>query len=188
MGGDTRRKEKMKNTQNKTRAHILWICKASAIAAIYVALTYLSMALGLDKGAIQIRFSEALVALAFFTPAAIPGLTVGCFLANLLTGCAPLDILLGPVATLIGSLGAYLISKMKNGKASRLLFAIPNIVANAIIVSFIVYVCYTQPSEQNIPILTFYFLTVGAGEIISCGVLGTILLFAAEKPLKKILQ
>ena len=75
-------------------------------AALYVALTYLANALGLASGAIQFRLSEALAILPFFTPAAIPGLYIGCLLANILTACAPLDIALGPVATLLGALGA----------------------------------------------------------------------------------
>ena len=95
-------------SKNNTIRRVRFICLAALVAAMYVVLTYLSMALGLDKNAIQIRFSEMLIALAFVTPAAIPGLYVGCLLANILTGCAPLDILLGPVATLIGATGAYL--------------------------------------------------------------------------------
>ena len=103
----------MKNLrQNKAHKRLLWLCSAGLIAALYVALTYLAMALGLDKNAIQVRFSESLCVLAFFTPAAIPGMTIGCLLANILTGCAPLDILLGPVATFIGACGAYLIGRI----------------------------------------------------------------------------
>ena len=58
----------------------------------YVVLTLLANALGLANYAIQVRFSEALTILPFFTPAAIPGLFVGCILSNLLTGCMPLDL------------------------------------------------------------------------------------------------
>lgn len=167
--------------------HILFLCRAGVIAALYVALTYLSMAFGLDKGAVQIRFSEALCVLAFFTPAAISGLTVGCFLANLLTGCAIFDILIGPLATLIGAYGAHLIGKYGNRKLSRFICTIPNIAANTVIVSFIIYFFYTRPSEQNTAVIPFYFLTVGAGELISCGVIGTVFLLSAEKILRKIL-
>lgn len=173
---------------NNTHKRILWLCYAAIIAALYVALTYLAMALGLDKGAIQIRFSETLVSLAFITPAAIPGVTLGCLLANILTGCAPLDILLGPVATLIGALGAYLIGRLSKGKAARIFCTLPNIIANTVIVSFVVYVCYTVPSEQTAAILPFYFLTVGIGEIISSGILGAILLLGAENALRKIFK
>ena len=153
---------------------------------MYVALTYLAMALGLDKNAIQIRFSEALIVLAFVTPAAIPGLYIGCLLANIFTGCAPLDILIGPLATLIGALGAYGIGKMKSTKLSRFLCTIPNIIANTVIVTIVCYFCYTAPDAQTLEIIPFYALTIALGEIISCGVLGTVLLLGAEKTLRKI--
>ena len=179
----------MKNLrQNKTHQRLLFLCSAGIIAALYVALTYLAMAIGLDKGAVQIRFSEALCVLAYFTPAAIPGLTVGCLLANILTGCAPLDILLGPVATLLGALGAYLIGRVGKGRVSKLLCTLPNILANTAIVPLVIYICYTAPSKKSLAILPFYFLTVFIGEVISCGVLGTVLLFSSEKMLRRILQ
>lgn len=167
---------------------VAFICTAAIIAALYVALTYVAMALGLDKNAIQIRFSEALIILAFVTPAAIPGVTVGCLLANILTGCAPLDIILGPVATLIGALGAYLIGRMSNRRVARWFCTIPNIIANTVIVTFICYVCYTVPGEQSIAIIPFYTSTIFLGEVISSGILGTVLLLASEVPLRKMLK
>ena len=86
------------------------------IAALYVALTYLANLLGLASGAIQVRFSEALTILPVFTPAAIPGLFVGCVLSNILTGCMPLDVLFGSIATLLGAVGTYfLCGKAKAG-------------------------------------------------------------------------
>ena len=163
-----------------------FLTHAAIIAALYVALTYLAMAFGLHNNAIQVRFSEALCVLAFITPAAIPGMTIGCFLANILTGCAPLDVFLGPVATLIGAVGAYLIGKRGKGLASRLLCTLPNIIANTVIVPFIIYVCYTDLSEQSLTILPFYALTVFAGEVISSGVLGSALLLSGEKTFRKI--
>ena len=175
----------MKTKQNRT-AKVRFLCTAAMIAAMYVALTYLSMALGLDKNAIQIRFSEMLIALAFVTPAAIPGLYVGCLLANILTGCAPLDILIGPIATLIGALGAYIFGKMKNVKASRWIFTLPNIIANIVIVTIVCYFCYTAPDAQSASIIPFYAATIALGEIISCGIFGTILLFGSEKALRRL--
>lgn len=179
----------MKNLrQNKTHQRLLFLCLAGIIAALYVALTYLAMAFGLHNNAVQVRFSEALCVLAYFTPAAIPGLTVGCLLANILTGCAPLDILLGPVATLLGALGAYLIGRVGKGRVSKLLCTLPNILANTAIVPLVIYICYTAPSEKSLELLPFYFLTVFIGEVISCGVLGTVLLFSSEKALRRIFQ
>ena len=176
----------MKNTIRQSHLkNVKWLTTAALIAALYVALTYLSMLFGLDKNAIQIRFSETLCVLAFITPAAIPGLGVGCLLANILTGCAPLDIVLGPVATLIGAFGAYLFGRMKNRSISRWLCTIPNIVANTVIVTFVCYVCYTSPDVQTSAIIPFYATTVALGEVISCGVLGSILLFSSEKKLRR---
>ena len=89
----------------------LIVATGGVIAAMYVVLTVIANALGLASGAIQVRFSEALTILPVFTPAAIPGLTVGCVLANLITGCAPWDVVFGSLATLIGALGTWLLRK-----------------------------------------------------------------------------
>jgi uncharacterized membrane protein len=176
----------MRSRQN-TIKRVRFICLAAIIAAMYVALTYLAMALGLDKNAIQIRFSESLIVLAFITPAAIPGLYIGCLLANILTACAPLDILIGPLATLIGAVGAYLIGRMSNKKLARWICTIPNIIAKTIIVTIVCYICYTAPDAQIPSIIPFYATTIAIGEIISCGVLGSILLFSSEKTFKRLI-
>ena len=173
--------------KNKTYKSVKFICFAALIAAMYVALTYLAMSLGLDKYAVQIRFSEALIILAFITPAAIPGLYIGCLLANILTGCAPLDIAIGPLATLIGAVGAYILGRMSNKKVTRWLCTIPNILANTIIVPIVIYVCYTDASENALAVIPFYALTVALGEIISSGVLGTVVLICGERQMRKIL-
>ena len=177
-------KRNMKNTKQQ-RARLIWLSTAAIIAALYVVLTYLAMALGLDKNAIQIRFSETLVVLAFVTPAAIPGLTVGCFLANILTGCAPLDILLGPVATFIGAVGAFLFSKLKNQRVWRFFCTLPNILANTVIVTFVCIVCYTAPEARSASLIPFYASTIFLGELISSGILGTALLLWVSEPLKR---
>ena len=145
--------------------HILYISQAAMIAAVYVVFTYLINAINLASGAIQVRISEALTILPFFTPAAIPGLFVGCILANTLTGCALWDIIFGSLATLIGALGTYLLRKR-----SAFLLPIPPILANTIIVPFVLRYVYQVPG--GIP---FLMLTVGIGEVISCGVLGLLL-------------
>ena len=84
---------------------LVFICQAAVIAALYVVLTYVFSAFA--SGVIQVRVSEALTILPAFTPAAIPGLVIGCLLSNTLTGCVLLDIIFGSVATLIGALGSY---------------------------------------------------------------------------------
>lgn len=81
------------------------------IAALYVVLTYITNLLGLASGTIQVRFSEALCILPVFTPAAIPGLFIGCLISNLITGGIIWDIIFGSIATLLGALGTYFLRK-----------------------------------------------------------------------------
>ena len=148
------------------------VTQGAAIAAIYVVLTLIANAFGLANYAIQVRFSEALTILPYFTPVAIPGLFVGCIISNILTGCMPLDTVFGSLATLIGAVGTYLISnKLKHNKTAQYLAPVPPIVANTLIVPFVL--AYVYKFEGSIP---YFMLTVGIGEIISCGILGLILL------------
>ena len=104
---------------------VLFLTHAAMIAALYVVLTYVANMFGLASGAIQVRLSEMLIILPVFTPAAIPGLFIGCLLSNLLTGCCILDILMGSLATLLGATGAYLLRKWKWA------VPLPNIAANS---------------------------------------------------------
>ena len=155
-------------TKNKT----LYMARAAMIAALYVALTYLAAALGLSgQAVIQVRFSEALCILPYFTSAAVPGLTLGCLLANLLTGAHALDVLFGTLATLLGALGTRALRKW------RFLAPLPPILANTLIVPFVLRYAYLT-TDVGMPYL---FLTVGLGEILSVGVLGMLLLLALEK-------
>lgn len=147
-----------------------FITHAAVIAALYVVLTYVAYALGLANGAIQVRFSEALTILPFFTIAAIPGLTIGCIVSNLLTGCAFWDILFGSIATFLGALGTFALRKRK------WLTPLPPILANTVIIPFVLTYVYGIPG--GIPYL---MATVGIGEVISCYVLGMILLFTLGK-------
>lgn len=146
------------------------ICQGGIIAALYLALTLLANALGLANYAVQVRFSESLTILPYFTPAAGPGLFVGCLLSNILTGCALPDIIFGSLATLIGAVATYMLRNK-----SKWLAPLPAIVSNAIIVPFVLLYAY------GIEPLWFSFVTVTAGEIISCGVLGMLLLNALRK-------
>ncbi len=144
-----------------------FVTNAAFIAAVYVVLTFVANAFGLASGVIQVRLSEALCILPFFTPAAIPGLFVGCLLANLITGCCLLDIVFGSLATLIGASLGYLLRKYKY------LIPVPTILANAFIVPFVLIYGYGEPLPY-----WYLFATVGAGEVISAGALGIILLTA----------
>ena len=140
-----------------------FLAEAAVIGAIYVVLTLLFAPL--SYGEIQIRFSEALTILPFFTPAAIPGLFVGCIIANLFGGAIPVDIIFGSIATLIGAVFTYRLRS-----CNRFLAPIPPIVSNAVIVPFVLHFGY----GVNLPI-PLMMLTVGIGEVVSCGVVGFIL-------------
>ena len=155
----------MKETNN-----VKFITTAALIAALYVILTFVANALGLASNAIQVRFSEALTILPFFTPAAIPGLCIGCILSNLLTGCLLPDIIFGSLATLIGALGTYALRRYV------WLAPVPPILANTIIIPYVLRYAYEIPGT-----IPYFMFTVGAGEVISCGLLGMMLLFALKK-------
>ena len=146
--------------------------RAAMIAALYVALTYLAFSFGLSgQGSVQVRFSEMLCVLPYFTVSAVPGLTLGCLLANLLTGAHVLDILFGTLATLLGAIGSRLLRRW------RFLVPLPPIVANTVIVPFVLRYAYLT-TDVAFPLL---FLSVGIGEILSVGVLGTVLILALQK-------
>lgn len=147
---------------------LVFICQAAVIAALYVVLTYVFSAFA--SGVIQVRVSEALTVLPAFTPAAILGLVIGCLLSNTLTGCVLLDIIFGSVATLIGALGSYALRR------HTWLVPIPPIVSNMIIVPFVLRFAYGATDA-----FPFMMATVGAGEIISCYLLGMILYGALKK-------
>ena len=147
--------------------NLRFLCRGALVAALYVVLTWLCALAGLDKGVIQLRLSEALCVLPAFTGATVPGLFVGCLLANLLTGSALPDVVFGSLATLIGALGAYLLRRRK------WLVPLPTVLANALIIPFVLRFAYG--AEGTIP---YFMLTVGAGEVISAYICG-MLLYAA---------
>lgn len=153
---------------------VTMITQGAIIAALYVVFTMLANAMGLANFAIQLRFSEALCILPFFTAAAIPGLTIGCLIANILSGALVFDVLFGSLATLIGAAGTYVLRKHKIG----MLF--PPVIANVVIVPLVLRYGYgitwmADGTDWSIPYFAF---TVGIGEIISVCLLGGLLLKA----------
>ena len=142
------------------------------IAAAYVVLTVAFAPFSFKE--IQVRISESLTILPIFTPAAVPGLAVGCLLANILGGAVAADVVFGSLATLIGAVG----TRMLRGK-NPVLAVIPPIIANMLIVPFVLRYAYGVPLP--IPLMMG---TVGIGEMISCGVLG-LLLYKALYPHRK---
>ena len=150
----------------------LYLVRAAVIAALYVALTWLVSPFGLSgMGAVQLRISEALCILPYFTSAAIPGLTIGCLLANLFTAAALPDIVFGTLATFLGALGTWALRRW------RFLAPLPPILANTLISPFVIKYAYVNVAES----LPFLFLSVGLGELLSVGVFGMILLVALER-------
>ncbi len=160
-----------KKTMGKTMKRskkISYLVQGAAIAALYCVLTLISSLFGLSSGVIQLRISECLTVLPCFTPSAVPGLFVGCIISNIITGAAVWDVIFGSIATLIGALFTYLLRNHKR------LVTIPPIVANTLIVPFILAYVYKREGS-----IWYFMLTVGIGEIISCGVFGTIFYNAA---------
>ena len=157
---------------------IRYLTQGAVIAAIYVVLCQIFAPISFRD--VQVRIAEGLTILPYFTPAAIPGLFIGCLLGNLLGGAIPVDVIFGSLATLIGALGTWTIGnwirRHQRSNASKYLPPIPPIVANTVIIPLILYYGY----GINIPI-PIQMATVGLGEVLSCGAIGMIFLFALEK-------
>ena len=155
-------------TIKKNDEKVIHMVQAAMIAAVYVALTLPIQPIA--YGPIQFRVSEALTILPYFTSAAIPGVTIGCFLSNILMGAPLPDIIFGTLATLIGTIFSRMLRRQK------FLVCIPPILSNALIIPWVLKFAYEF--EDAVP---FMMLTVGAGEVLAAGVLGTMLLLALER-------
>ena len=147
-----------------------YLTQGAVIAALYVIFTFISNLFGLSSGVIQLRISEALYALAIFSPSAVLGLFVGCILSNILVGGILVDVIFGSIATLIGAFFTY---KLRNRPLISLL---PPILSNAIIIPPILKFAYGFEGS-----VWFFVLTVGIGELLSCGVLGYLLYLTIKK-------
>ena len=139
---------------------ILPLTQAAMIAAVYVVLTYVFSAFSF--GQVQIRIAEALTILPVFTPAAVPGLFIGCLIGNITGGAVLPDIIFGSLATLAGAIGTRVLRK-KN----PIVCTLPPILSNVIVVPLVLRFAYGV--LLPIPVM---MLTVGIGEVIGCGVLG----------------
>lgn len=160
---------KTTHTSNGLWEHkVLFMTQAAMIAAIYVVLTLVFAPISF--GEIQVRIAETLTILPLFTPAAIPGLFIGCLTANIFGGAILPDIILGSIATLIGALFTYLLRR------HPYIGPLPPIISNTIIVPLVLY--YGYGILLPIPLL---MLQIGIGEIISCGLLGLIVYFTLRK-------
>ena len=145
---------------------VMFITQSAVIAAIYVVLILLFQPFSF--GEIQVRVAEALTVLPFFTPAAIPGVTIGCLIGNLIGGNV-MDMIFGTLATLIGAVVSYAVRK------NQYLVPLPPIISNALIIPWVLKYAYELPFS-----IPFLMLTVSIGEVLSCGILGLVLLTALK--------
>ncbi|MBO4890772.1 MAG: QueT transporter family protein [Lachnospiraceae bacterium] len=151
------------------RGRKVFIIQMIVIAVMYMLITVLENKFfggkvdsGITKGIIQLRLADTLTVLPVFTPAAIPGLFLGCLATNKVIGCHNLDIIFGSLATLAGAIGTFAVRK------KRFFAPIPPIVINMIVVPLMftyVYRFDDRPFWQ-------YVLFMGISGVISCGVLG----------------
>ncbi len=164
--------------QNRTR----YLCQAAMIAALYIVLTWVSATLGLDSKTPQCRLGEALAVLPLFMPAAVPGLTIGCFVANVLFSPLVADWIFGTLATLLGAVICRLIGRVWQSYSlpNLIVATLPNVIANTVIVPFVLQ--YAYGLEEGYWVL---MLGVGAGEIVSGVVLGVLLALSIPLWLKK---
>lgn len=147
---------------------VQFITQGAVVAAVYVVLVLLFDTFSF--GPIQFRIAEVLTIMPYFTPAAVPGLFVGCLIANIIGGGLIWDIVFGSIATLIGAIGSYLVRK------NKWLVPLPPIVANTIIVPFVLKYAYGYDG-----LLVYFMATVGLSEIIVCGIIGMALLMVLSK-------
>ena len=148
---------------------VLFMTRAAMIAAIYVVLCVVFQPI--SYGAIQTRIAEALTILPFVTPAARPGLFIGCLIANLLGGGILVDVICGSAGTLIGAVGTYMLRNK-----SRYLAPLPPIAANVLIVPWVLRYGYGEPFS-----IPFLMGTVGLGELLTCGIMGMILVTVLDR-------
>jgi uncharacterized membrane protein len=153
-----------------------FLVQAGVIAAIYFAITVTFAPI--SYGMVQVRISEALTILPFFTPAAIPGLFIGCLIANVFGNLGLLDIVFGSLATLFA---AYLSYKMPK----KYLVPIPPILVNAVVIGFVLYYSLfsTTDSKTSLLLIMGYIFI---GQLISCYGIGYPLLLFINKYLKRI--
>lgn len=160
----------------KRNDKIASLVQGAMIAAIYAAATYLSSAFGVAYGPVQFRFSEALTALAVLTPAAVPGLTVGCIIANIGSPMGVWDIIFGSLATLLAAVTARALRKIKF-KGIPVLSVLMPVVFNALVIG--AEITLLTPSQgAKIGIFALNAAQVGAGELVVC-LLGGIPLYIA---------
>lgn len=159
----------MENLNKQTK----YVVQSGLIGALYAALTYLASVFNLSYGPIQFRFSEALTILPVFTPAAIPGLTIGCFLGNINSPYGAIDIVCGTLATFLAAICSRAVRKIRI-KGLPILSPLMPVIFNAIIIG--AEIAFTSFQKGNRWIgFVISGLQVGIGELVMCYVLGLVL-------------
>ena len=154
------------------------LVEAAMIAAIYTVLTYAAAALNLAYPGVQFRFSEALTILPGFTPSAIPGLAIGCFLSNRGSPMGIIDWISGTSATLLAAVLTRLLRNL-TVKGLPVLAPFPPVLTNAVIVGCVIAV--TDPAGFSVPLFAAMALSVGLGELAVCYGLGLPLIAVLKK-------
>lgn len=168
------------------RKRTMFLVQGAVIAALYAALTYAAGLLNLAYGSVQFRFSEALTVLAVFTPAAIPGLTIGCFLGNLGSPYGMIDIVCGTLATLLAAGCSYMTRKIRLKNLPLVSMFFP-VLFNALIVG--AEIAVFLPEGFTLPGYLLNAFWVALGELVVCYAGGVPLFLAVEKtPLSKKMQ
>ena len=157
-----------KRTNGRSADSLYMLVHGALIAAIYIVLTMLFRPISF--GPIQFRISEALCVLPYFTPAAVPGVFIGCLIANVMGGAMIMDVVFGSLATLIGAVGSWIL------RGNRYLVSLPPILSNTLIIPWVLKFAYG--SEDMI---WFMMITVGIGEVLAIGVLGQFLITVLSK-------
>ena len=158
----------------KTKKSTIYLTRGAMISAIYVAITWLCSIVGLSSGVIQFRLSEALCILPVFLPEAVPALFIGCLLSNLIAGGVIWDIIFGSLATVLGAIGARLLRKLP--RKAIFIATIPTLLANAIIVPYVLIYAYGVTDAY-----WFLFATVGIGELVCACFGGTALYYLLQR-------
>ncbi len=160
----------MENRKNFSMT-LKYIVMGAAIAAIYATLTLVLQPISFSV--YQVRVSEALSILPYFTSSAVPGLFIGCLIANLLGGAVIWDVVFGSIATLIAAAIAYF---MKKHNVSKFLIPLPSVIANTIIIGLLMRYVYNFDMS-----LLLCMLSIFVGQAIACYVVGIPLMLAIEK-------
>ena len=152
------------------KTDVRFLTRAAMIAAVYAALTLLLAPISFGfTGAVQFRVSEALTVLPLVMAEAVPGLAIGCLVANLLAGASVFDVVFGALATL---LAAIVTRSLRSRPVAAM--AAPA-VFNALIIGPVVYFCYLMgASPLSVPMLLMSCISVAVGEVAVVYSLGAI--------------